>query len=120
MEGIMETMDISGIEIFSNENMPNGHEYTEKDLEEIVNGFHTTKNELKPYLKFGHDNKQKLAQDSGMPALGWVENLRKVGNKLVADFVKIPKTGTPGGGNRPAKGKAVHLLLGWSRNRGIV
>lgn len=87
----METMDISGIEIFSNENMPNGHEYTEKDLEEIVNGFHTTKNELKPYLKFGHDNKQKLAQDSGMPALGWVENLRKVGNKLVADFVKIPK-----------------------------
>lgn len=86
-----ETKDIYGVEIFSNEYMPNGHEYSSEDLEEIVNGFHFTKNELKPYLKLGHDDNQKLAQNSGLPALGWVENLRKVGNKLIADFIKIPK-----------------------------
>jgi len=85
-----KTFDIEGVEIFA-AGKPNGHTYTEKDLEEMVKGFYETKSILKPYLKLGHDDNQKLAQRSGMPALGWIENLRKKGKKLVADFVKVPK-----------------------------
>jgi len=87
----LETVDLKGVEIFSAVNNPNGHKYSDKDLEEMVKGFYETKDELKPYLKLGHDEKQKLAQKSGLPALGWVENLRRKGKKLIADFIKVPK-----------------------------
>lgn len=87
----LETEDLLNREIFSIADDPNGHHYTEKELEEMVQGFHETKEILKPYLKLGHDEKQKLAQKSGMPALGWIENLRKEGKKLIADFIKVPK-----------------------------
>jgi len=86
-----ETVDLKGIEIFSAKYRPKGHKYTDEQLEKIVDGFYETEDELKPYLKFGHDDKQKLVQTSGMPALGWVKNLRKVGKKLIADFIKVPK-----------------------------
>lgn len=85
------TVNINNVEIFSSMEKPNGDKYTEKDLEDMVAGFYETKEQIAPYLKLGHDEKQKLAQSSGMPALGWVENLRKVGKKLIADFVKVPQ-----------------------------
>jgi len=85
-----ETYDIKGVEIFADGNHK-GHTYTEQDIENLVNGFYETKSEIKPYIKLGHDEKQKLAQKSGLPALGWIENLRKKGKKLIADFSKVPK-----------------------------
>lgn len=93
----LETEDLPNREIFSIVGDPKGHHYTEGDLEKIVEGFYETKSALKPYLKLGHDEEQKLAknsglvQKSGMPALGWIENLRKAGKKLIADFIKVPK-----------------------------
>lgn len=90
IEGL-ETIDIEGVEIFSARNKPNGHSYSEADLDGMVRGFYETKEKVKPYLKFGHDDKQKLAQNSGMPALGWIEDLKREGKKLIADFVKVPK-----------------------------
>ncbi|GAG44697.1 unnamed protein product, partial [marine sediment metagenome] len=86
-----ETVDLKDVEIFSAANNPNGHEYTDDDLENMVDGFFKTKEELKPYLKLGHDDEQRIAQNSGLPAIGWIDNLRKVGKKLIADFVKVPK-----------------------------
>lgn len=84
-----DTYNIDNVEIMA-VGVWNGDKYTEKDLDGLVKSFNETKQYLKPYLKLGHNESQKLADD--MPALGWIDKLRKVGGKLVADFVKIPKT----------------------------
>jgi hypothetical protein len=86
-----ETVDIKGVEIFSGNTTLDGRKCTDKELEGIVAAFNETADVIKPYLKLGHDDKQNLAQKSGMPALGWVQNLRKKGRKIVADFMKVPK-----------------------------
>lgn len=84
-----ETKDIAGVEIFAVGKW-NGDEYTEKDLDEMVRAFNETSQTVRPYLKLGHDNAQKLAQKDGFPAVGWATNLRRVGEKLVADFKNVP------------------------------
>ena len=85
-----DTYDLQGIEIFASGEW-NGDKYTNNDLDAIIHSFYETKDELKPYLKLGHDKNQKLVQKDGFPALGWIESLRRVGNKLVADFKRVPK-----------------------------
>jgi len=85
-----ELYDIRGVEIFSSGTW-NGDKYTEKDLDNMVQAFEATKSAMKPYLKLGHDDKQKLLQADGLPALGWIEKVYKSGKKLIADFTKIPK-----------------------------
>lgn len=66
-----------------------GDQYTINDLDEIVRSFHALKFNVP--LKLGHDEAQKwFGQKDGAPALGWVDNLRRVANKLVADFVNVP------------------------------
>jgi len=60
-------------------------------LENMVIAFAKTKDKIKPFLKLGHNEMQTLLEADGLPAAGWIENLRKVGSKLVADFVGVPK-----------------------------
>lgn len=86
----METFDINDVEVFA-EGTWNGDSYSIQDLDEIVNTFNETKDHLKPYLKLGHSEKQKLLAEDELPAAGWVENLKRMGNKLVADFKRIPR-----------------------------
>jgi hypothetical protein len=81
---------VAGVEIFS-VGLWNGKQIDEKDLDHIVEAFTSTKGMVRPFLKLGHDDEQKLLQQDGLPAAGWVENVRKVGTKIVADFVDIPK-----------------------------
>lgn len=69
----------------------NGDEYTLADLNEMVVAFEETKAGMQPYLKLGHDPKQKLIQADGLPAAGWIERLYVRGEKLIADFGDIPK-----------------------------
>lgn len=80
---------IKGVEIFSVGKW-NGDEYTVEDLNEIVRAFNEN-SQLKPYLKLGHDPKQKLLQEDGLPAAGWIDRVYVQGNKLIADFVDIPR-----------------------------
>ena len=84
------THDIQGVEIFASGTW-NGDTYTVEDLDSIVAAYSETRERMKPYLKLGHDNKQKILQKDGYPAAGYIDGLRRVGNKLVADFVKVPK-----------------------------
>lgn len=79
---------IRGVEIFSTGNW-NGDDYTHKDLEEMVKAFNENPH-VKPYLKLGHDSKQKLLQSDGYPAAGWIDRVYIKGSKLCADFVDIP------------------------------
>lgn len=62
----------------------NGERYTEKDLDDMVEAFASL--DFAPALKQGH-----VADETGLPALGYVANLRRVGSKLVADFVDLPQ-----------------------------
>lgn len=74
---------LEGVEIFA-AGTHNGDTYTEQDLDDIIAAY----NELDytPPVKSGHHK-----DVPGMPALGWVKNLRRVGQKLVADFVDVPE-----------------------------
>jgi hypothetical protein len=85
-----ETFNISDVEIFATGQW-NGDKYIDSDLEDIVRSFEETKLMIKPYLKLGHDDDQLLAQRDGLPAIGWVDRLKKIGNKLIADFSNVPK-----------------------------
>ncbi len=75
------TNTIRGIEIFAS-GTHNGDVYTEADLDEMVAAHAAL--DFRPALKVGH------SKDSpGAPAYGWVQNLRRVGQKLVADFTEM-------------------------------
>ncbi len=66
----------------------NGDDYSEKDLDQMVEAFGDLKDKWRPFLKLGHgDNKHNFDQ----PALGYADSLKRVGQKLVATFVNIPK-----------------------------
>jgi len=64
----------------------NGDKYKNKDLDAMIEAFNTLKNKWKPTLKIGHGK-----QLSEQPALGYVERLKRVGNKLIASIINIPK-----------------------------
>lgn len=73
---------LEGVEIFAT-GVHNGDTFTETDLDSIVEAFNAL--DYKPPLKQGHRK-----DIPGEPALGYVSNLRRMGTKLVSDFVHIP------------------------------
>jgi len=81
---------IIGKEIFSAGEW-NGDAYTVEDLEGVCKAYNETNKFYKPYMKLGHSDKQLLLGSEGLPAAGWVENLRMKGNKLVCDIVDLPE-----------------------------
>lgn len=68
----------------------NGDVYTAEDLDEMVKAFKAHQTTFKPPLKLGHDDKQELLQRDGYPAAGWIGNVYRQGEKLLADFIDIP------------------------------
>ena len=81
---------IAGVEIFA-EGTWNSTKITHDDLHDMVRAFNDLKVGWRPCLKLGHDDQQLVAKASGLPAIGWIENLYVRGNKLVADFSDIPE-----------------------------
>lgn len=77
-----ERYEIKDVEIFATGKW-NGDEYNISDLDEMVDAFN--KVGFNPPLKPGHTD------EPGTPALGWVANLKRVGDKLVGDLIDIPK-----------------------------
>jgi len=69
---------IKGIQIFKT-GTHNGDQYTEKDLDDMVDAFKVL--DYRPCLKLGHTK-----DTPGAPAYGWVQNLHRDGDKLIADF----------------------------------
>ena len=85
-----ETFGLNDVEIFEAGTW-NGFEYGEKDLDGIVAAFNAGAKEIKPFVKLGHDQGQKLLQKDGYPSAGWITGLRRVGSKLLADIQAMPK-----------------------------
>lgn len=90
MDEQKELYSIQGVEIFSAGTW-NGDEYTMEDLHGMVYAFDKHKHAVRPFLKLGHDENQKLLQNDGLPAAGWIDKLYVKGEKLCADFCDIPK-----------------------------
>lgn len=86
----VKTYDIQGVEIFSSGKW-NGDPYSLADLDEMARSFSEIGSRLKPYLKLGHGAKQGLLSADELPAAGWVQGVRRSGDKLLADFVGVPK-----------------------------
>jgi hypothetical protein len=87
---------IDGVEIFAVGRWKGNKtvDVTPADLDAMVNSF----NELnavtegfRPPLKLGHTEQQKFwGGKSGMPALGFVEKIWRVGDKILANFIDMP------------------------------
>lgn len=71
---------IKGVEIFST-GVHNGDRYDPADLDAMIDA--SKRSGVSAPIKLGHTN------TPGQPAAGWVENLRRVGSKLVADFTHL-------------------------------
>lgn len=84
---VLETEDVLNVEIFAPGKW-NGMEWTREHIAQFVENFRALKGTIDPPLKVGHADQQKFLQ--GYPAAGWINNLRMVGDKAVADFVKVP------------------------------
>lgn len=69
----------------------NGDSYSEQDLDDMVAAFMETKGLLKPYLKLGHAPNQTLLQKDGLPAAGWITELKRKGKKLLAKIENMPE-----------------------------
>lgn len=82
--------NIDNVEIFK-AGIWNGDKYTQKDLQKLVDNFEALEGKVKPPIKLGHPEDQKLLNDEGLPAAGWVTKLKVMGDKLVASFKDIPK-----------------------------
>jgi len=89
-ESYSQTYELRDIEVFSTGEW-NKNKITDEDLDNIVNGTNEIIDQLKPKVKLGHDDKQKLLQASGLPAGGWITKLKKVGNKILVDIKEVPK-----------------------------
>jgi len=72
---------IRGVEIFK-AGTHNNDTYTERDLDDMA----AAEKELdyRVALKLGHSR-----DEPGAPAYGWIQNLRRVGDKLLADFTDM-------------------------------
>ncbi len=86
-----ELFSIPGVEIFAAGKW-NGRTITAEDLDHIVEAYAATKGTIRPFLKLGHSEEQPLLAQEGLPSAGWIENIRRSGSKIIADFVDIPKT----------------------------
>ena len=89
---------LSGVEIFAigvhHASSGGRVEITEQDLDDMVASFKDLNDfgGFKPVLKLGHTETQKFFGNiSGAPNLGFVENVRRIGNTIVADFVNVPQ-----------------------------
>jgi hypothetical protein len=83
-----------GVEIFAAGDHRD-HVYTTADLDRMVENFEKLAGGPKPVLQppavAGHEEDQKLLEDSGMPAAGWVKRLYRRGAKLFADIGEMPR-----------------------------
>lgn len=93
---MLTTRDIPGVEILSVGTWhgtgcpPKGCEFTTADLDRIVADYTAQGSDFAAPVKLGHDDNQKLLQTDGYPAAGWLSNLRREGEKLLADLLKVP------------------------------
>lgn len=86
----MEVKQLKNVEIFES-GVWNGKTFSDSDLDEIVTNYRN--GVVTPYLSLDHDKKytEKVKEKFGVNTLGIIENVRRAGTKLIADFKDVPK-----------------------------
>lgn len=88
-EKMAETYELNNFPFFKT-GKHNGRNFTENDLDRIVTNFYSLKQMVKVVLKLGHGG-QKFLKNEGLPAIGWIESIKKKAGILYADIKNIPK-----------------------------
>ncbi len=90
-----ETFDIENVEIFRTGEWTDSTgrtiNYTENDLREMADAYNNLKGRFEAPVKLGHEKEQPLLKSDGLPAAGWLANLRVRGGSLLADLKDVPK-----------------------------
>lgn len=79
---------VQGVEIFRS-GTHRQKVYTEADLDAMVQNFNACKGTVDPPVVVGHEEYQELMSNTGIPAVGRVENVRRKGKVLLADFCDV-------------------------------
>ncbi len=89
-----ETFEIKDVEIFRagtwTDSAGRTVAYTEDDLKDMAEAHRALEGRLDPPVKLGHDPEQPLLSADGLPAAGWLRNVRAQGGRLLADLVGVP------------------------------
>lgn len=85
----------------------NGIKIKDEDLEDIVAA--AKEMDFRPAIKMGHN------EDVGAPAFGYVENIRRVANKIIADFVDLPQEIYEAIQSKRFERVSAEILLGFKR-----
>ncbi|HOX28399.1 MAG TPA: hypothetical protein PLQ76_04500, partial [bacterium] len=65
--------------------------YGDGDIAGMAEAYGELAGRFEAPVKLGHDPEQPLLKTDGLPAAGWLKNLRAVGGCLIADIAGMPK-----------------------------
>lgn len=100
------TLALRDREIFAS-GTHNGIKIKDEDLDDIVAA--AKEMDFRPAIKMGHND------DVGAPAFGYVENIRRVANKIIADFVDLPQEIYDAIKSKRFERVSAEILLGFKR-----
>lgn len=86
----IELAELNDIEVFE-AGTYRGKVYDDAKLDEIVKNTNDFIDEIKPVAIIGHDEDQDLLKRSGLFSAGWMQPVKKVGQKIVASFKDVPQ-----------------------------
>lgn len=69
-----------------------GCEFTSEHLDAMVETYKETKGDFEPPVKLGHNERQRLLGEDGLPNAGTMTNIRRDGDVLLADLKDVPET----------------------------
>lgn len=87
----------------------NENKFKDQDLDEMIKNFNSLKKENPDFqipIKLGHD----AFSDSEKPAVGWMENLRRSGEFIVADFVDLSRDAFELIKNKTFKNRSIEII----------
>lgn len=65
--------------------------FTLEDFNEAERAYLALRKSFDAPIKLGHDDDQEFLQEDGLPSAGWLRNIHRSGNKLIADLVDVPE-----------------------------
>ncbi len=90
-----KTYDIPEVEIFRagtwTDSVGRTVTYTLEDIEGMAAANQDLAGRFEAPVKLGHDPEQPLLETDGLPAAGWLRNVRAAGGRLFADLAGVPK-----------------------------
>lgn len=83
---------VEGVELFDT-GTHKGDQYTPEDIDELLRNFQALSTGDNPPVPvpvvLGHDEDQEILKRDDLPAAGWVQNVYRIGSKLVGDFTDV-------------------------------